>query len=111
LFKDWKLMRVWPGGKDFRLFKAVILDGYWTNTLWRYPTWFLLKYPVSTNMPGSLNLNPNETKFIKIFTHLYILVLRKLMFMYSIYIVSTRTKMIKKGVVHKMGPHSKLIAQ
>jgi hypothetical protein len=33
LFKNWKLMRLWPGGKDFRLFKAVILDGYWTNTL------------------------------------------------------------------------------
>jgi hypothetical protein len=61
-----------------------------------YPTWLLLKYPVSTNMPGSLNLNPNETKLIKIFTHLHSLIKKKLMFMYSIYIVSIRTKMNKQ---------------
>jgi hypothetical protein len=33
------------------------------------------------------------------------------MFMYGIYIVSTRTKMNKKDVIHKMGPYSELIAQ
>jgi len=62
-------------------------------------------------MPGSLNLNPNETNFIKIFTHLHILIFKNLMFMYSIYIVSIRTKMNKKGAIHKMGPHFKLVAQ
>jgi hypothetical protein len=61
-------MRVWPGGKDFRLFKAVYLG-------WLLDKYFVkVPYMVPIKIPGSLNLNPNETKFIKIFKHLHILI-------------------------------------
>jgi hypothetical protein len=43
-------MRVWPGGKDFRLFKAVYLG-------WLLNKYFVkVPYMVPIKIPGSLNL-------------------------------------------------------